>query len=558
MDLKQFKLFFMILAALMVFVLPVNAAITGLTAVVTPTTADTSDSLDCGFTVVGSVTTYTVNVTWFNGTTAHTADDQTGISAANNTLTHTSTVGDLESGDTVRGDAWKCQVTASDGLGNSMTSSSTAVTIQNSAPAITSSAKTTGRTEAAYSYTVTATDADGDTLAYSLTTSPTGMTIGATSGTISWTPTENQTGSNSVVVLVEDGNGGTDTQSFTISVSKLKLAISKISADCSPENCDDGDLDEDTGGSIKEVKPGSTLELEIRLESLWDDDADDHDIEEIEIETTLEDMGDEDEQDVDESVDDIKPGDKSDKVILEYDIPEETDEGTYDLDVTITAEDEDGTDYEIEFTIEVDVEKEKHKLWIKQAELTPTVISCNRNIDILTEAKNIGSKDEDDCELVIRSSDLDISSSEFFDLEEGAYDDDDTERRKNYEFKIGDDVKAGTYEIEIKLYYEDDEEYERTTVTLTVQKCSSTATPPDDEDEEEEESEDVDVYEDLNLQTGATQTGGPVVAQPVTSTTQITEGESFTDSTAFLVILIVAILALLGVGGFMVYVLVKK
>ena len=40
-----------------------------------------------------------------------------------------------------------------------------------------------------------ATDPDaGDTLTYSLTTAPTGMTINATTGLISWTPTKAQVG----------------------------------------------------------------------------------------------------------------------------------------------------------------------------------------------------------------------------------------------------------------------------------------------------------------------------------------------------------------------------
>src|SRR5260221_14632184 len=57
----------------------------------------------------------------------------------------------------------------------------------------------------AYTYAVGATDPDGDTLGYSLTQAPAGMTISPTTGVISFTPTPLQLGRQSVSVLVDDG-----------------------------------------------------------------------------------------------------------------------------------------------------------------------------------------------------------------------------------------------------------------------------------------------------------------------------------------------------------------
>jgi len=68
-----------------------------------------------------------------------------------------------------------------------------------------------------FSYNVIATDPDGDTLIYSLTTKPSGMTIDSTIGTITWTPTA--TGSYNVTVEVSDGELN-DIQTFTITVSE--------------------------------------------------------------------------------------------------------------------------------------------------------------------------------------------------------------------------------------------------------------------------------------------------------------------------------------------------
>ena len=88
----------------------------------------------------------------------------------------------------------------------------------NTVPVITSSPVTTAAVGIIYTYNVDATDANSDALTYSLTTAPSGMTINAATGVISWTPTNSQGGSHDIVVRVQDTRGGQATQAFTISV----------------------------------------------------------------------------------------------------------------------------------------------------------------------------------------------------------------------------------------------------------------------------------------------------------------------------------------------------
>ena len=76
----------------------------------------------------------------------------------------------------------------------------------------------------AYQYDVNALDADGDVLSYSLEQGPDGATIDAATGEFGWTPDPSQTpGLYDVVVVVTDGAGGTDTQTFLIQVSQGNL-----------------------------------------------------------------------------------------------------------------------------------------------------------------------------------------------------------------------------------------------------------------------------------------------------------------------------------------------
>jgi len=97
----------------------------------------------------------------------------------------------------------------------------------NSSPVIESDPVTTAKEGAVYTYDVEATDPNEDTLTYSLTTNPTGMTINSTTGVITWTPSEGQVGENEVVVEVSDGNKST-TQSFTIIVDETLLTSIEV------------------------------------------------------------------------------------------------------------------------------------------------------------------------------------------------------------------------------------------------------------------------------------------------------------------------------------------
>jgi hypothetical protein len=126
----------------------------------------------------------------------------------------------------VAGGAWYFHVRAKDGAGNwGITDHYGPVKINNP-PEITSKPITTATQDVLYTYDVGATDSDaGDVLTYSLTASPTGMTIDENTGSIQWTPTEEQVGDNDVEVKAADSTEATDTQSFTITVEPPELTV---------------------------------------------------------------------------------------------------------------------------------------------------------------------------------------------------------------------------------------------------------------------------------------------------------------------------------------------
>ena len=88
----------------------------------------------------------------------------------------------------------------------------------NQAPAITTEPDIEVLAGQAYEYNARATDPDNDELTYQLQVAPEGMSIDPQTGAIAWRTTASNLGSISVQVLVEDGKGGSDSQTFQVTV----------------------------------------------------------------------------------------------------------------------------------------------------------------------------------------------------------------------------------------------------------------------------------------------------------------------------------------------------
>jgi hypothetical protein len=100
-----------------------------------------------------------------------------------------------------------------------------ALTQGNESPVATGEAVTTNE-GVAVAITLQASDPDGDALTYSVTTPPTHGSLSGTSPNLTYTPNAGFIGGDSFVFQVDDGNGGTDSATVSITVDATSVGLS--------------------------------------------------------------------------------------------------------------------------------------------------------------------------------------------------------------------------------------------------------------------------------------------------------------------------------------------
>lgn len=125
----------------------------------------------------------------------------------------------LTPGTVKRGDQLSVQVVANDGTEVGPATTSSAITIQNASPAITSQPNYELGGSGHYSYDVAAKDPDGDEpLRYELLQAPPGMTVDVTSGRVTWEVPANASGTYAIQLAVSDGYGGKTLQDYALAL----------------------------------------------------------------------------------------------------------------------------------------------------------------------------------------------------------------------------------------------------------------------------------------------------------------------------------------------------
>lgn len=113
----------------------------------------------------------------------------------------------------------------------------------NRAPVISGTPATSVNAGSAYSFRPTASDADGNTLTYSIANRPSWATFNTSSGLLSGTPTASQVGSyGNITISVSDGTVSTALAAFAIAVVDVSSGSATLSWTAPTENTDGSSL----------------------------------------------------------------------------------------------------------------------------------------------------------------------------------------------------------------------------------------------------------------------------------------------------------------------------
>ena len=116
-------------------------------------------------------------------------------------------------------------------------------TSSNNPPVISGNPPTSVQAGSAYSFTPSASDADGDTLAFSITNKPAWAAFGTATGSLSGTPSTAQSGSYpNISIRVSDGKTSTALPTFGITVTQVGAGSVLLSWSAPPANIDGSPL----------------------------------------------------------------------------------------------------------------------------------------------------------------------------------------------------------------------------------------------------------------------------------------------------------------------------
>jgi hypothetical protein len=306
---------------------------------------------------------------------------------------------------------------------------------------------------------------------------------------------------------------------------------------------------DDEGGDIDNVLPESVIKVKVTIENNYPRESK-TEIEDIEISGTIFDIDDGDDLEEDNDIDDIKAG-KDETVELEFEIPLEVEEDSFDFELVVEGENETGGFLNDSAFFTVKIEKEKHDVRIYRAELGSTELKCNRNTDLKVKVVNFGSRDEDDVELTVTNEVLEINKRAIIDNLDNDLTDDDSKFSKSYTITVPEDVEAGTYNIDVKVEYDDGDETDEKTVSLTVVDCETTKR--EEKKQETTKTETTKPAEDSTITVMQTQPVIPTAAVVTTPPTQ-----SFWQANKYTILVVLAYIVVIVVAVLIIMQLVRK
>ena len=156
---------------------------------------------------------------------------------------------------------------------------------------------------------------------------------------------------------------------------------------------------------------------------------------------------------------------EDDEEIISITLPLILEDDNYDIELKITGENSNGINIEKIINYDLNIDKENHNLRFSKLKLDSEDSCPNTNNLLSIEISNLGEKDENDAEIIIKGQELNIDFADRFDIDEGNPDD---TYRKDIPFTIPN-LSPGDYKINLNLDYS---EILQEDITLTINDCN--------------------------------------------------------------------------------------
>ncbi|MBT3298113.1 hypothetical protein HN385_04260 [archaeon] len=261
------------------------------------------------------------------------------------------------------------------------------------------------------------------------------------------------------------------------------------------ETMDEDDSDDDD--KDLEIQPNDFVELGFEIENLFDSNFDEGDLD-FTVTITLEDndFG----EDVDDDIDFTIDADDSidvddDEYFIGFEVPSFAEPNEeYILNILVEAEDGNNVAYSVEWEAQLELDREDDDLRIEEVTSNNDDVSCYRSIRLTIDVLNYGTDSQKYGILTINNNELSIGLEQEFEIGEGL-DESGNSITLQETFEISSDVGAGTYELDIDVYYNNDDFSDTETFEIIITDCD---TGDSDEDgtstgtEEEISTEDND------------------------------------------------------------------
>lgn len=226
---------------------------------------------------------------------------------------------------------------------------------------------------------------------------------------------------------------------------------------------------------ISGLNPGDVVELRFALENLFDDNYDDGSLDgTIKVQVGNSDFG----EDVEEEIDfDLPAGERlteEDHLAINFTIPSNAEEGDYELEIDIESKDDNKAQHDLSWTLDLEVERKKNDLRIDQLSITPTEISCTRQVTVTVDVTNYGNNAQSRGVLTLDNLELGLNQKFDFSIKEGT----NRNNKVSHQFTFNVDPKilSGSFPLTARVFYNLDDLGDQEYDELIVKGCSTAGT----------------------------------------------------------------------------------